>query len=525
MAQTLFGRLRERYPGVTIRVVTRDAAGHTRHFPDTVPVVVGDRVYWSIFGDALRLAEVDGDSVPAFGRLARVERRIQELFPAELEREINERDSSSPADTMQGLLAAVAESDAVFLMGGGYFSESFAPHARFLMASLRAAIEMGKPAFVCGCGFEPVEDALLRAEAQWVLPRVSLIGCREELLSPQVLEAFGVRPERMVVTGDDAFEFAFRRRPQELGAAIGVNLRAASYSGVSVEDGSGRIDAIRESLKSLADELSAPLLAAPVSNYDPDDLAAIECIVAADPTLRLTTGRPDTPELLAGQIAQCRVVVTGSYHAAVFALSMGIPTVCLAQSGHYRSKMNGLTGLLDAGRVVYLDEPDLAQRLQEAVRGEWASGPERREKLLARVSTYVEKNRSAFGRMCDLLDENLAMPAGSVEQEPTGVSADEAATAFALAVSYNRQIRQLRELASFFEYHATSRMRQLEELRAEHAALQVRVEALIADAPAGIDEQGAVDVTPAASEEPQSRAEGSLAASSNEPGRVDDGKA
>ena len=34
-------------------------------------------------------------------------------------------------------------------------------------------------------------------------------------------------------------------------------------------------------------------------------------------------------------IADCRVVVTGSYHAAVFALSMGVPAVGLAASRYY----------------------------------------------------------------------------------------------------------------------------------------------------------------------------------------------
>ena len=40
----------------------------------------------------------------------------------------------------------------------------------------------------------------------------------------------------------------------------------------------------------------------------------------------------DDPIRIVGQVRRCRVVVTGSYHPAVFALSQGIPVVALAQS-------------------------------------------------------------------------------------------------------------------------------------------------------------------------------------------------
>ena len=41
-------------------------------------------------------------------------------------------------------------------------------------------------------------------------------------------------------------------------------------------------------------------------------------------------------------IARCRLVVTGSYHAALFALSMGVPAIGIATSRYYEDKFLGL---------------------------------------------------------------------------------------------------------------------------------------------------------------------------------------
>jgi polysaccharide pyruvyl transferase WcaK-like protein len=55
------------------------------------------------------------------------------------------------------------------------------------------------------------------------------------------------------------------------------------------------------------------------------------------------------------------VVVAGSYHAAVFALSQGIPVVALVKSPYYVNKMVGLGDQFGAGcEIVRLDEGDVA---------------------------------------------------------------------------------------------------------------------------------------------------------------------
>ena len=70
------------------------------------------------------------------------------------------------------------------------------------------------------------------------------------------------------------------------------------------------------------------------------------------------------------QIQRCRLVVTGSYHAGVFALASGIPVVGLAKSSYYRDKFLGLADMFAVGcETVTLDESDCPTSLRDAIHG------------------------------------------------------------------------------------------------------------------------------------------------------------
>ena len=83
-----------------------------------------------------------------------------------------------------------------------------------------------------------------------------------------------------------------------------------------------------------------------------------------------------TPEDLAAAVAQCRAVITGSYHAALFSLAAGVPAVCLTKSPYYDAKFGGLAALFPgACRTVSLGGPEAAARLEAAVREAWQLPP------------------------------------------------------------------------------------------------------------------------------------------------------
>ena len=103
-------------------------------------------------------------------------------------------------------------------------------------------------------------------------------------------------------------------------------------------------------------------------------------------------------------MGRCRVLVTGAYHAAVFALSQGIPVVALTSSAYYDDKFLGLADMFGTGlELVRLDSDDLGERLPAAVRSAWARAPEERPTLLASAAEQIAASRTTFERICDLV--------------------------------------------------------------------------------------------------------------------------
>jgi colanic acid/amylovoran biosynthesis protein len=105
-------------------------------------------------------------------------------------------------------------------------------------------------------------------------------------------------------------------------------------------------------------------------------------------------------------VSQCRVVVAGSYHAAVLALSMGIPAVAIARSDYYVDKFRGLAGQFGpACRVELTSHPDFLVRLRSAIDHAWESAGETREHLLRAAVRQIELSESAYRHVFDLVEE------------------------------------------------------------------------------------------------------------------------
>jgi len=112
----------------------------------------------------------------------------------------------------------------------------------------------------------------------------------------------------------------------------------------------------------------------------------------------------DTPFKVLYQIKSCRLVFAGSYHAAVFALSLGVPVVCLARSHYYRDKFLGLAELFGTGCIVILArEPNWKPLLANALESAWHSVDEVKPHLLAAAKRQVLLSRAAYQRVFEIL--------------------------------------------------------------------------------------------------------------------------
>jgi colanic acid/amylovoran biosynthesis protein len=201
----------------------------------------------------------------------------------------------------------------------------------------------------------------------------------------------------IVLTGDDALEL-IAGAEVAAGDSLGLCMRVAGYAGVdsAVAATAGAL-VIDE-----AAELQAPVVGLPVSRYAASsDFAALSTLrqhgqKSADIALTDIT----SPEDLILAAANCRAIVTGSYHAAVFGLAQGVPAVCLTRSSYYDAKFGGLQALFPGACFpVSLDAPDCAVRIRAMIRRAWHLPAPARCSARDTAVRLAEAGRGAYARL------------------------------------------------------------------------------------------------------------------------------
>lgn len=300
----------------------------------------------------------------------------------------------------RGLLQAVRRADLVVAAGGGYVNDAFWWHAAGVLSVLDLAHELGKPTAILGQGIGPLTMPLLRRQAMAVLPSVSLICLREGVIGPGLLRSLGVSEDRIVITGDDAIELAYRDGPP--GHALGVNVRVASYS--KLDDGASR--EIADVALRVARAHAATIIGLPVSRYPRDsDLDALARIFPTGARNGVTVSLEDldSPDKLARAAARCRVVLTGSYHATIFALSQGVPCVCVSASDYYQQKFTGVAHLFPGCEVVSFDAPDFHCQLEHALTNAWEAADTTRAASRGAAHRQLQAGREAYARLAEIV--------------------------------------------------------------------------------------------------------------------------
>ena len=403
MLQVAVSRLLRLWPAGRIEVLTESPSHLARYCPGARPLPragcrcwVEDRVILGRFHQFL----------PSWvsARLSALKRFLRMRWPVLLELLIRLRLSFRRDDRrrdFESFLEALKKSDLLVVCGSGGFADSCRRWNVSILGTIEAARVRGIPVAMFGQGMGPLNDPLVLRRAKDVLPGVSLITLRGSRGGLPLLEFIGVSSAAVLTTGDEAIELAYDARAEEPGSAIGVNLRIASYAGVRTDI----VEMVGSVLQEFARRHQVTLLPIPIAFHEyANDHQAIRRLLAgfddeSDGGLSL-----DTPLALIKQTARCRIVVTGAYHAAVFALAQGIPVVCLSNSPYYLAKFQGLQDLFRVGcAVVILGEPELPHKLAAAMDMLWIAAEAVRSPLLQSARCQVEKSRGAYQQIQGLI--------------------------------------------------------------------------------------------------------------------------
>jgi len=395
-------RLRGMWPGAEILVLTDTPEDLDRFCPTATPLPSdGRRAWFSGVLPGARLSRLLPGPVASARRNLddSLRRRWPGLAAAALRRKLRRGAGGSRA--LDAFLEAVSGADLVVVSGMGGITDAFPDYALKVLDTLGLAIRSGTRTAMVGQGMGPIDDPRLRRRAREILPGVDFIGLREGLAGGPLLRSLGVPAGRVMTTGDDAIEMAYEDRPGRLGDGIGVNLRTSAYSGV----GQGALGHVRDALTEASRKSGGRLIPVPISSVPGE--ADAETIARL---LEGSGGGTDggaalvTPAQVVRQICHCRVVVTGSYHAAVFALSMGVSAVGLAKSAYYVNKFQGLADQFGPGcTVVPLGDEVPARQVSEAVERAWTSAEANRPPLLASASKQIQLGHAAYRRIYDIV--------------------------------------------------------------------------------------------------------------------------
>lgn len=288
---------------------------------------------------------------------------------------------------------ALDGAEGVFLCGGGFLNDLNPYQTRPVLRMLTAASLCGKRTAMFSQGLGPLASPELIALLRRACGAGGLIALRESVYGPEILRRAQCAPEQYFITGDDAVEMAWERGVAPDGNALGFSLRQVAYSEIEHK----HLSTLAGVLQTLKKKLGTNICSLPISfNSHERDHEVIAEILRSQPVSGL-----DAPEALIDATACCRVLLTGTYHAAVFALSRGIPCVCFYASTYYRNKLEGLSKQFPGGcEVIDLASNDSAASLVNATLRLWDSAG----KLLAgSLTQHAEAQVQAARRFYSLV--------------------------------------------------------------------------------------------------------------------------
>lgn len=410
MLQVAVERLHNMWPTALVEVITNRPAILSRLCPKAYAVCGDGRHIWfhdrNILGRIHKLMPEKMEQ--NLKELEQVSRRFYPtLYTSLVQFKLKIRRKNNAA--MRDFLDAFMNTDLLVISGCGAINDHFTDFASTTLELLEIAKRRGIPTAMFGQGIGPIENVRLLKKAKAILPTVGLIAIREKDTSLNLLESLGVDQNKILVTGDDAIEPAYNMKAEKQGRCIGVNLRMASYSQVTAE----HIDVLTSVLQKSAAKHSSHITAIPISFYENEaDSKIIQQITGA----YSNSSSINSPEDVIEQVTQCRLVVTGSYHSAVFALSQGIPAITLYKTVYYKNKFLGLANQFGCGcETISLDDNNFAWKLKDNIDYYWQNAETLRPKLLAAAESQIESSRDAYKKLYLMIESHRTAKKGQMQ--------------------------------------------------------------------------------------------------------------
>ncbi len=394
MLQVAVQRLKSLWPDASLLVLSGNAEKLKRHCPEV------EAVSWTGCKRWLKVQSLPRVLFP------NIRTEIRDEFPLRARRLPALLRLGIPANLRPArhFVKALLDADLVVASGCGLLTDDFKINAARWLDMFAIAARCNIPAVMLGQGLGPIQDRELLESFARTVPRVDAVFIRENQASRNLLKQIHLPEEKIFATGDDAVELAFNERRATDGKRIGVNLRIARYAKLDEKI----LESFRHLLAEKARQYQTTLTGIPIlQRPEASDVQTLQRLVG----IENAGAELDTPLKVIRQVADCRIVVAGSYHAGVFALSQGIPVVAIIQSAYYRDKFQGLAGQFGCGCIVLsADDAAFTKKLRAAMDELRAQAETLKPRLLAAAERQIQSARAAYAHLPALFQNQISSP-------------------------------------------------------------------------------------------------------------------
>ena len=403
MLQIAVDRLHKLFPNACIDVLTDSAENLARFCPTAKALDHRGRALW--FSNRVSLGRLNKRAPKwVLHRLGEARKTIRSRYPDLLStflvKRLKGHNRPKDAEAITAFLGALDKADLVVLCGAGGFYDGCRDWSMEILDLLEAAVQRKKRTVMLGQGFGPLSDPVVAKRAAKIFPLLDFITLRGGRGSLSLLRSLGVPESKVQTTGDEALEMAFEARSEKPGCGLGIGFRFGASATVNDDE----LERMRPILQNFARQHNVPLVPLPIAIqvYTRDDLAIKRVLMGFDD--ESDGGKTlDTPLKVIKQAAQCRVVITGAYHAAVFALGQGIPVVGIAKSPYFAGKMLGLEDQFGEGfQTILLSEQGWPERLHDSIQRLWTNADALRTTLQAATLRQIELTRRSYQELRDI---------------------------------------------------------------------------------------------------------------------------
>lgn len=267
-----------------------------------------------------------------------------------------------------------ARFDGLHMVGGGYLTDTFPDLLLQMFCLAQTFSKQGKPILLTGQQVGPFRSRILRAHTRRLLTGARFTGLREPTHSVELCREFHLDPKRFQVMGDDSFGLpcaseaeisaCLAKHGLEAGKFLAFNVRVGPYAAGHKE----YLHLVARLAEGLARGFRLPIVLVPIAfnENDSDDRSGEDLLNRTTHVEEQRIGSDElTPGLVRGLLGKAFGAIGVSYHFCIFALSQGIPAVCLHEGDYYSQKARGICGFWQDGRLaISLRKADVSSAVE-----------------------------------------------------------------------------------------------------------------------------------------------------------------